>query len=210
MEKGFILLKDKVGEKSESIWGGIVRRVVGRQPTTNILKGELLEQIPGDALVPRTEGQNVLKPYNYRLVKDPAVAVYCSENDIAPLSDKEFLLLEAIQSVSARYEVFIVGNKVEWGCGLKPGDPVYVSIPGATVTPNQRAAAVIRYIGGQPPDPGLMFGIEITVSYPVISSPLIVVLYHHYFLSVDFSMFCWRVIQTLTEVSSARVLHHLV
>lgn len=164
MEKG-ILLKDMLGEKSESVLGGIVRRVVGRPSTTNILKGELLEQIPGDGIVPRNAGQNFQKPFNYRLVKDPAVAVYCSEFDVVPLSDKEILLLEAIQSQSARYEVFIAGNKMEWGCGLKPGDPVCVSIPGLMMIPNQRAAAVIRYVGGLPPDPGLMFGIEITVSY---------------------------------------------
>ena len=167
MEKGFILLKDRVGEKSESVLGGIVRRVVGRPSTANILKGELLEQIPGDALVPRSEGQNVLKPFNYRLVKDPSVAVYCSETDVAPLSDKEFLLLEAIQSQITRYDVFIVGNKVEWGCGLKRGDRVYVSIPGPIVISNQRAASVIRYVGGLPPEPGLIFGIEITVSYRI-------------------------------------------
>lgn len=163
MEKGFILLKDKVGVKSESMLGGLVRRVVGKQPTTNVLKGELLEQIPGDALVPRSEGQNIQKPCNYCLVKDPSVAVYCSDYDIAPLSDKEFLILEAIPSQLTRYEVFLSGHKLEWGCGLKRGDTVYVSIPGPTVIANPRAAAVIRYVGGLPPDPGLMFGIEITV-----------------------------------------------
>jgi len=162
MDKGAILLNDMVGEKAESTFGGFVRRVVGgKLSTMNVLKGELLEQIPGDAIVPRSEGQNFQKPYNYRLVKDPAVALYCSETDIAPLSDKEFLLLEAIQSQLTRYEVFILGNKLEWGCHLKPGDPVYVSIPGLTVIPHHRAAAVIRYVGGLPPDPGLMFGIEI-------------------------------------------------
>ena len=152
MEKGWILLKDRVEKRSESMLGGMIRRAVGRQSTANVLKGELLEQIPGDAIVPRSEGQNVLKPYNYRLVKDPSVAVYCSENDVAPLGDQEFLLLEAIQSQSTRYEVFIDAYKLEWGCGLKRGDPVYVSIPGLTVIPNQRAAAVIRYVGGLPPD----------------------------------------------------------
>lgn len=165
MEKGAILLKDRVGEKSESVLGGIIKRVVGRPSTTNVLKGELLELIPGDALVPRNEGQNFQKPYNYRLVKDPSVALYCSEYDVAPLSEKEFLLLEAVQSQSARYEVFIAGNKLEWGCGLKPGDPVYVSVPGPTVIPNCHAAAVVRSVGGLLPDQGLIFGIEIMVRY---------------------------------------------
>lgn len=167
MEKGFILLKDGVGEKSESTLGGIVRRVVGRQSTTNVLRGELLEHVPGDAITPRIEGQNFQKPCNYRLVKDQSVAVYCSETDVAPLSDKDFLLLEAIHTPSSRYAVFIVGNKLEWGCTLKPGDPVYVSIPAPTVIQNYRAAAVVRYVGGLPPEPGLMFGVEITVRYRI-------------------------------------------
>lgn len=164
MARYFLLLKDKVGEQSESVLGNIIRRVVGRQSTVNVLKGELLEHIPGDALVPRSDYQ---KLYNYRLAKDPSVAVYCDEFDVAPLSDKEFFLLEAIQPQLTRYEVFIAGDKLDWGCGLKPGDPVYVNIPAPTVIPNHRAAAVICYVGGLPPEPGLMFGIEITVSYRV-------------------------------------------
>jgi len=168
MDKGAILLNDMVGEKSESTLGGIFRRVVGRkQSTRNLLRGELLELIPGDAIIPRSEGQNFQKPFNYRLAKDPSVALYCSEYNVAPLSEKEFLLLEAVQSQHARYEVFIAGSELEWGCGLKQGDPVYVSVPGVSVIPNCRATAVVRYVGGLPPDPGLMFGIEITVSYRV-------------------------------------------
>ena len=163
MEK-YILLLDRVGERSESGFGGMFRRAVGRQSTANVLKGELLEKNHGDT---RSEGHNFQKPLSYRLVKDPSVTVYCSAGDIAPLSDKEFLLLEAIQSLSARYEVFIVGNKLEWGCGLKPGDPVYVIVPGRTVIPNRRTTAVIRYFGGLPPEEGLMFGVEITVSYRI-------------------------------------------
>jgi len=165
MENIWILLKDGVGEMAESTLGGIVRRVMGRRPTVNVLRGELLEQIPGDALVPRSEGQNIQKSCNYRLVKDQSVAVYCSETDVAPLSDKDFLLLEAIHSPSSRYEAFIEGNKLDWGCTLRPGDSVYVSIMGLTVIQNYRAAAVIRYVGGLPPEPGIMFGVEITVSY---------------------------------------------
>ena len=167
MDKGAILLKDHVGEKSESTLGMIKRVVSGKSPVVNVLRGELVEPIPGDELAPRSEGQ---KPYNYRWKKDPAFLLYCHGYDIAPLSDKEFLLLEAIQTPAARYEVFISGEKLDWGCNLKPGDTVYVNIPSLTVLPTCRAAAVIRYVGGLPPkpglppQPGLMFGIEIMVS----------------------------------------------
>ena len=162
MDKGAILLKDHVGEKSESTLGMLKRVVTGKSAVMNVLRGELVEPIPGDELAPRSEGQ---KPYNFHWKKDPAVLLYCHEQDIAPLSDKEFLLLEAIQIPAARYEVFISGEKLDWGCNLKPGDTVYVSIPGLTVFPTWRAAAVIRYVGGLPPMSGLMFGIEIMVRW---------------------------------------------
>ena len=38
MDKVVILLKDRVGEKSESLLGGIIKSVVGRPSTVNILK----------------------------------------------------------------------------------------------------------------------------------------------------------------------------
>ena len=167
MDKGAILLKDHVGEKSESTLGMIKRVVSGKSAVVNILRGELVEPIPGDELAPRTEGQT---PYNYRWKKDLAVLLYCHDYDIAPLSDKEFHLLEGIQTPNARYEVFISGEKLDWGCNLNPGDTVYVNIPGLTVLSNHRAAAVIRFVGGlvhlpgMPHQPGLMFGIEIMVS----------------------------------------------
>ena len=156
---GAILVKDNVGEKSESFLG-VIKRAVWKPSTLRILRGELVEPIPGDELTPRSEGQ---KPYNYHWKKDPAVLLYCNEYDVAPLSDKEFILLEAIQTPAARYEMFISGEKLDWGCNLKPGDTVYVSIPSLAVFSSQRAAAVIRYVGGLPPEPGLMFGIEIMV-----------------------------------------------
>ena len=157
MDKGAILLKDLVGEKSESALAGVFRKVTGRSSAVNVLRGELVEPISGEELTPRSEGQ---RPYNYRVRKDPAVLLYCHEQDIAPLGDKEFLLLEAIQTPAARYELFVSGEQLDWGYNLKPGDTVYVSIPGLI---NRRAAAVIRSVGGLHPEPGLNFGIEIMV-----------------------------------------------
>lgn len=166
MDKGAILLKDLVGEKSESVLVSVFRIVAGRSSAVNVPRGELVEQIPVDGLTPRNEGQ---KPYNYRVKKDPAVLLYCHEQDIAPLGDKEFLLLEAIQTPAARYEMFISGEKMDWGCRLKPGDTVYVNIPSLTVLPSCRAAAVVCYVGGLIPEPGLKFGIKITVRWLMFS-----------------------------------------
>ena len=159
MDKGALLLKDLVGEKSGSTLRMLKRVLTGKSAAVRVLRGELVEPIPGDELAPRSEGQ---KPYNYRVKKDPAVLLYCDDYDIVPLSNKEFLLLEAIQTPAVRYDVFISEDKLDWGCNLKPGDTVYVSIPSLTVLPTC-AAAVVRYIGGLPPVSGLMFGIEIMV-----------------------------------------------
>ena len=166
MDKGAILLKDLVGEKTESVLVGVLKKFTGKSSTVNVLRGELVEPISGDELTPRSEGQ---RPYNYRVKKDPAVLLYCNAQDIAPLGDKEFLLLEAIQTPAARYELFVSGEKLDWGYNLNPGDTVYVSIPGLTVFPNQRAAAAIRSVGGLHPEPGLKFGIEIIVRWLMFS-----------------------------------------
>ena len=138
------------------------RVITGKPSSVNVLRGELVEPIPGEELTPRSEGQ---RPYNYRVKKDPAVLLYCNAQDIAPLGDKEFLLLEAIQTPAARYELFVSGEKLDWGYNLKPGDTVYASIPSLKVFPSWRAAAVIRYVGGLSPVSGLMFGIEIMVRW---------------------------------------------
>ena len=157
MDKGAILLKDLVGERSGS---SLFMKVTGKSSAVNVLRGELVEPIPGEELIRRSEGQ---RPYNYRVKKDPAVLLYCDPDDIAPLADKELVLLEPIQTPAKRFDVFVSGDKLEWGCNLIPGYTVYVSIPGLTVFPSQHVRAVIRYVGGLPSEPGLWFGIEIMV-----------------------------------------------
>ena len=54
-------------------------------------------------------------------------------------------------------------DMLEWGSRLKGGDVAYVSLPAPTTAPTQYAAAVIRFVGGLEPEPGLKFGVEITV-----------------------------------------------
>ena len=161
---GAILLHDKVGEKTSSGFAGLVKR----STTVNVLRGELLVPVPGDEIVTRNDGE---KPHNYRVKKKEAITMYCDPvNDVAPLGNYEFLLLEGIQSRDARYEVFLSGDKIDWGQTLKSGSDVYVIVPGTTFSsaavPTQgapRAAAKVRYVGGSGTEPGIMFGVEITV-----------------------------------------------
>lgn len=151
MERASILLKDKAAEKGGS-WlpGGIGKKVT----MVNVLKGELLTEIPREKLMPRSDGK---MPNNYRLVKDETIGVYAETDDIAPLSNHDFLLMTAIESPLARYEVFRT-EKLEWGQELKPGDAVYVTIQG-----NVRVSAIIQYVGGVANLSGLLFGVEIMV-----------------------------------------------
>jgi len=99
------------------------------------------------------------------LLQLKSVSLFCKDdgNDIAPLGDYEFYLLEGIKSRSVRYDVFISFDELEWGSTLKRGDMVYVGLPALTSAPTPYAAAVIRYVGGLEKEPGMQFGVEITV-----------------------------------------------
>ena len=134
-----------------------------KQSSVVIVRGELLTPIPGYEISPRNDGQ---KPHNYRLKSDLSVTLFCKDDgsDTAPLHDYEFLLLEGIKSRSVRYEVFIsADDMLEWGSKLKQGDAVWVAIPAATTVTTQYAAAVIHFVGGLGTEPGVQFGVEITV-----------------------------------------------
>ena len=154
-----IVLQDSRGEK---VYTSIIGRALalyglGRQQFV-VVRGELLVPIPGDEITPRKDGQ---KPHNYQLKCDPTVLLYCKDDgeDIAPLDEYESLLLEAIKNPTTRYEVFIsANNMLDWGSRLKPGDAVYVGLPTL-----HYAAAVIRFVGHLKTEPGIQFGVEITV-----------------------------------------------
>ena len=161
---GAILLKDSRGEKADNSIVGTVKNFVGlagrKSSSVVVVRGELLVPIPGDEITPRNDGQ---KPHNYRLKREPTVSLYC-EDEFAPLGEYEFLLLEGIKSQTIRYEVFISpNNMLDWGLKLKKGDAVYVGMPSQHTAPVHYAAAVIRYVGGLKTEPGIQFGVEITV-----------------------------------------------
>ena len=155
-----LLLKDKQGDKISPLMGGVVHRT----SITNVLRGSLLTPLPRDKQVPRQDGDF---PHNYQtMYEEKTVTVFSEEDDVAPLSGYEHLLMACIQSLEARYQTFVATNKLDWGVQLKCGDHVYVSIPGqhaAETMATQRAAAVIRYVGGVKPLNGLTFGVEIVV-----------------------------------------------
>ena len=153
-----LLLKDKQGDKISSYIG------IHRTLITNVLRGSLLTPLPRDKQVPRQDGG---QPHNYQtMYKEKTVTVFSEEDDMAPLSEYEHLLMAGIESPDARYYTFSTTNKLDWGVQLKCGDRVSVSIPGqhaAETKPTHKTAGVIRYIGGVNTLNGLIFGVEIVV-----------------------------------------------
>ena len=62
-----------------------------RLNSTTIQQGELLLKAGSD--------------FQYRLVSNPAMILHCSIYDVAPLTQYEFELLEAVKSPSACYQI---------------------------------------------------------------------------------------------------------
>ena len=154
-----ILLKDSPAEKANTSFTGTVKNFLSRKySSVAVVRGELLVPIPENEITPRSDGQT---PHNYRLKQDPTVTLFCKEDDIAPLTNYEFLLLEGIKSHMARFDVF--SNQLDWGSKLKPGDAVYVGLPTQHAVPVHYAEAVIRYVGALKTEPGIQFGVEIMV-----------------------------------------------
>jgi hypothetical protein len=146
------LLKDAQGEKSSGKIGGLFK------PNSKLVcRGELLLTTPRVKRIPRKDA------HNYQLASDPAVTLFCSEDDVAPISDYEYHLMAAVKSREARYEVF-QKDVLDWGSKLKEGTFVYVALLSKSPVPNQNAVSVIKYIGPLPNEHGILFGVEIQVS----------------------------------------------
>ena len=152
MTEAVILIKDLLGEKSGRI--GILP-----PSPKNVHRGELLLSIARSKVVPRRDGKPA---HNYQMANDPAVTVFCTENDCAPLSEYEFHLLLAVNSRLARYDVF-QNDRLDWGGKLKPGDLVYATLPSKSPAPNHTVASKIQFIGPLPNENGVLFGVEIMV-----------------------------------------------
>jgi hypothetical protein len=153
------LVKDIRGEKSLGKIGGLFR-----SNSKLVCRGELLLAFPRAKIVPRKDGKPA---HNYQLASDPAVTLFCTEDDVAPISDYEYHLLSGVKSREARYGVF-QEDILDWGSKLKYGDFVSVALPSKSPVPSQCAVSVIKYIGPLPNEHGIQFGVEIQVSTCII------------------------------------------
>ena len=150
-----ILLKDALGEKNQGRIAGL-----WKSSAKAVYRGDLLLTLPRVMVVPRKDGK---KAHNYQLASDPSITLYCTEDDVAPMSDYEYHLMAAVKSREVRYEIF-QKDILDWGSKLKEGTFVYVTLPSKSPVSNQRAVSVIRYIGPLPNEHGIQFAVEIQVS----------------------------------------------
>ena len=153
-----ILLKDIQGEKNYGKITGLLKSGV-----KSVYRGELVLTLPRVKVIPRKDGKPA---HNYQLASDPAVTLFCTEDDVAPLSDYEYHLMAAVKSREARYEVF-QKDILDWGSKLVAEMIVHVGLPSKAAVSNQHALAIIRYIGPLPGENGVQFGVEIMVSVDV-------------------------------------------
>ena len=150
-----ILLKDIQGEKTLGILESFFKS--NARP---VHQGELLLGLPKAQVVSRKDG----KPsHNYKLANDFDVTLFCTEHDVAPLSDHEYHLMEAVKSRQTRYGLF-QKDMLDWGTKVKEGNIVRVTLPSKTPASSRSAVSVIRYVGPLPNEPGIKFGVEICVS----------------------------------------------
>ena len=148
--ESYILLKDIQGEKERLF----------KTSSKLVCRGELLLVLPRIKVIPRKDGKPT---HTHQLASDTSVTLYCSEHDVAPLSDYEYHLLYAIKSREARYDVF-QKDLLDWGSKLKPESQVYVTLPSKADLPNQHVLSIIKYIGPLSEERGVRFGVEIMVS----------------------------------------------
>jgi hypothetical protein len=149
------LLKDIQGVKSLGKIGGLFK-----SNTKLICRGELLLTIPRAKIFPRKDGK---PPHNHQLASDLEVTLFCTEDDVAPISDYEYHILSGVKLREVRYEVF-VKDILDWGSKLKEGTFVHVALPSKILVPDQNAVSVIKYIGPLTNEHGIQFGVEIVVS----------------------------------------------
>lgn len=156
--KAALLLKDFQEEKNLGILGGLFKS--SKSATETVHRGELLHSLPRAKVTARKDGRPA---HNYQLANDPSVTLFCPDDDVALLNDYEYNLMIPIKSREARLEVH-QKEILNWGSRLKKGTLVYVALPSRSLVSNQRAVAVIRYIGPLPKEEGVQFGVEIQVN----------------------------------------------
>ena len=98
--------------------------------------------------------------HSHSIVFPPPPNRTVGDSDLAPLTEEECVILDAIPICAARFAVYSTPGKLEWGVGLKVGDTVLARLPDSNGGKEEYTTAIIRWTGG----PGdSRFGVEIKV-----------------------------------------------
>ena len=120
----------------------------------------------------RLEHGNHYATHSHVLATKHRHSVAISSRDLAPLTKKECIILDAVASDSTRYVLHSTPGKLKWAAGLKVGDTVLAQLPDRSGRglpgggKDEYTAAILRWAGMT--DGGWTvyhFGVEITVRW---------------------------------------------
>ena len=130
----------------------------------DVHKGEIVVEIP---LNERSTTDHT--PHNYRLYTEPNVTLYAQPSDVAPLYGAEADYLLAVHPPSVRFKQYLQSNDLKSKMELKVGDIVLFKLKIKEDLPDSFAHGKIRHLGKLSEHDGVYFGIEILVSYWIIT-----------------------------------------
>ena len=130
----------------------------------DVHKGEIVVEIPFNE---RSTTDHT--PHNYRLYTEPNVTLYAPPTDVTPLYGAEADYLLAVHPPSVRYREHLMSENLKEKMELKVGDIVIFKWHITTDGPESYVRGKIRYLGKLREHDGVYFGIEILVSYWIIT-----------------------------------------
>ena len=135
----FLLMRAKDGRKRPS------------RKTVPVCKGELIEEFPQ----PIPADQHSCQEYNFHVLNDPSITLWCDPTDVAPLAESEYYYLLAV-SPGQRIKEFHNRDKKEYVMGLNAQDElVFRNNEGRLVKGR------VRYLGPVNGKMGVYLGVEI-------------------------------------------------
>ena len=130
----------------------------------DVHKGEIVVEIP---LNERSTTDHT--PHNYRLYTEPNVTLYAPLTDVLPFYGTEVDYLLAVHPPSVRYREYLMSENLKEKMELKVGDIVIFKWHITKGGLESYVRGKIRYLGKLREHDGVYFGIEILVSYWIIT-----------------------------------------
>ena len=130
----------------------------------DVHKGEIVVEIP---LNERSTTDHT--SHNFRLYTEPEITLYAQPTDVFPLYGAEADYLLAVHPPSVRYREYLSSENLKEKMKLKAGDIVIFKWKIKEDAPDTYVRGKIQYLGKFPEKDGVYFGIEILVSYWIIT-----------------------------------------